>query len=76
MAAKAFVLIEAEPAKAKQIVNTLKQQDGIKSINAVTGPYDIIAVVEKETLAEIGELITSKIQAVPGISRTVTCLVI
>ncbi|AGG06730.1 MULTISPECIES: Lrp/AsnC ligand binding domain-containing protein [Dehalococcoides] len=74
MSAKAFVLIEAAPAQAKKIAASLRKVSGIHSIDAVTGPYDIIAVVEQDTLAEMGEFITSKIQAVEGITRTVTCL--
>ena len=50
------------------------QLKGVKSVNAVTGPYDIIAIVEGETLNEIGDLVTSKIHPIAGISRTVTCL--
>ena len=45
------------------------------SVDAVTGPYDAIAVVQGETLNEIGDLITAKIHPTRGVSRTVTCLV-
>jgi DNA-binding Lrp family transcriptional regulator len=48
----------------------------MKSVDTVTGPYDIIAVVEAETLNEIGDIITSKIHGIEGISRTVTCLAV
>jgi hypothetical protein len=40
----------------------------------VTGPYDIITILERETLNDIGDLVTGKIHPIPGISRTVTCL--
>jgi len=74
--AKAFVLIEVSVGKTKDVVNALQQLKGVKSVNMVTGPYDIIAVVERESLNEIGELVTSKIHPISGISRTVTCLTI
>jgi DNA-binding Lrp family transcriptional regulator len=74
MAAKAFVLIETVVGRNKEVVTALKQLPGIKSVDIVTGPYDIIAIVEGETLNDIGEVVTSKIHPVPGISRTVTCL--
>ena len=74
--AKAFVLIEVSVGKTKDVVNALQQLKGVKSVNMVTGPYDIIAVVEGESLNEIGELVTSKIHPISGISRTVTCLTI
>ncbi|MFH1639286.1 MAG: Lrp/AsnC ligand binding domain-containing protein [Chloroflexota bacterium] len=74
MTAKAFVLIETVVGKNKDVVNALKELPGIQSVNVVTGPYDIIAVVEGETLNDIGEVVTDKIHPVQGISRTVTCL--
>jgi len=75
-AAKAYVLIEVSVGRTKDVVNALQQLKGIKTVNAVTGPYDIIATVEGETLNEIGDLVTSKIHPIAGISRTVTCLTI
>jgi DNA-binding Lrp family transcriptional regulator len=76
MSAKAFVLVEVAVGKTKDVANALVQLKGVKSVNAVTGPYDIIAIVEGETLNEIGDLVTSKIHPIGGISRTVTCLAI
>ena len=74
MAAKAFVLIETVVGKNREVAVALKQLKGMKSVDVVTGPYDIIAVIEGETLTEIGDLVTGKIHPVTGISRTVTCL--
>ena len=76
MTAKAFVLIETAVGKNKDVVAILKQLEGVKSVNSVTGPYDIIAVVEGDNLNDIGDLITGKIHPTAGITRTVTCLVI
>ena len=76
MAAKAFILIETVTGSAKQVESTLQQLKGVKSADCVTGPYDVIAVVEGENLNEIGWLITDKIHPIAGISRTVTCLAI
>ena len=74
MSAKAFVLIETEVGKTSEVVTTLKQTEGVKTADAVTGPYDVIAVVEGERLDEIGNIVTEKIQRVPGVSRIITCL--
>ncbi len=76
MAAKAFVLIETVVGRNKEVVTALKQLDGMKSVDTVTGPYDVIATMEGETLNDIGDLVTDKIHPVAGISRTVTCLVL
>ena len=76
MATKAFVLIETVVGKVKVVVATLGQVEGVKSADPVTGPYDIIAVIEAENLNEMGEIVAEKIAAIAGISRTVTCLAI
>ena len=80
MAAKAFILIETEVGKNKEVMSALSKlqgkQEGVKSVDAVTGPYDIIAIVERETLNDVGDLVTGKIHPIAGISRTVTCLAI
>jgi len=74
MAAKAFILIETKVGKTKEVASALEQLEGVKSVDPVAGPYDIIAVIERESLTDIGDLVTSKIHPVPGISRTVTCV--
>jgi len=76
MAAKAFVLIETAVGRTKEVATTLKQLQGIQSVDLVTGPFDIITILEAEDLNEIGDLVTGKIHPIAGISRTVTCLAI
>ncbi|MBA7553251.1 hypothetical protein ES705_45841 [subsurface metagenome] len=68
---KAFILIETTPDKAKEVTTALKQLDEVKSVDAVTGPYDVIAILEAENMTNI---VTAKIKAIPGISRTVVCM--
>ena len=79
MTVKAFVLIqtEIEAAKTNDIVTALKEQgEEIKSVDAVTGPYDIIAVIEVETIDKIDTVLDDKIHSITGVQRTVTCLTI
>lgn len=76
MVGRAFVLIETEVGKTKEVVMALRNQGSkeMKSVDFVTGPYDIIAVVEHDDLNAIGSLVTEKIHRTSGIKRTVTCL--
>jgi DNA-binding Lrp family transcriptional regulator len=73
-AIKAFVLIETEVGRVREAVSALKQLEGVESADQVTGPYDVIAVLEGESLTAIGDLVTGKIKDMPGISRSATCL--
>jgi len=74
MAVKAYVLIEVAVGKAKEVVAALQKVEGVQSVAAVTGPYDVIAVIERPDVNAIGDLVTRNIHSVSGIARTVTCL--
>ena len=76
MATKAFILIETAVGKNNEVAAALRGLKGVKSADTVTGPYDIIAVIEGEALNDIGDLVTAKIHPTAGISRTVTCLAV
>jgi DNA-binding Lrp family transcriptional regulator len=75
MTAKAYVLIETQVGKTKEVVEAIRGLQEVILVDAVTGPYDAIAVVQGETLNDIGDLVTAKIHPTRGVSRTVTCLV-
>ncbi len=76
MATKAYVLIEVGVGKSKMVVEALRQVEGVKSADGVTGPYDIVAIVDAENSDIVGNIITEGIHSVPGVSRTVTCIVV
>ena len=74
MSMEAFILIETTAGKVKEVTTALEQLDEVKSVDAVTGPYDVIAMLEAEDSTAI-ELVAAKIKAISGISRTVVCIV-
>ena len=73
MAVTAFVLITTAVGRTREVLHGLKKIDGVKSVDAVMGPYDIIAVVEGDSLESIGKLITGQLHRVEGLERTTTC---
>ncbi len=73
MVAKAFVLITTSVGQTKGVLNKLKKLDGVKSVDVVMGPYDIIAEVEGDSIDSLGKLITEHLHKVEGIERTLTC---
>jgi len=74
MTTKAYILIETAVGKSRDVSSSLRSLPGIKTVDPVTGPYDIIAVVSAPDLNAVGDLVTSKIHVINGIVRTVTCL--
>jgi DNA-binding Lrp family transcriptional regulator len=75
---KAYVLIETAPGKTKAVRKELASisKGALANLDAVTGPYDFIAVVEGPTLDAIGRLVTDEIGAINGVTRTTTCVAI
>jgi DNA-binding Lrp family transcriptional regulator len=76
MAVTAYLLIQTEVGKAAHVVEAIRDLDGVVSADDVTGPWDVIVVTEADTLDELGKMVVSKIQAVDGITRTLTCPVV
>lgn len=74
MATRAYILIETAVGKTNDVSAALKEMDMMKSVDTVTGPWDIIAVAEADDLPSIGDLISDGMHGVPGIVKTVTCL--
>jgi DNA-binding Lrp family transcriptional regulator len=74
MATKAYILIETAVGKSREVVGALKASPGMQAVDAVTGPYDIIAVLEARDLNAVGSVVTGRVHTIGGILRTVTCL--
>ena len=72
----AYILIQTEVGKAPSVVAEIGAIDGVTVAHDVTGPYDVIVRAEARTVDELGKLVVAKIQAVPGITRTLTCPVV
>lgn len=73
---KAFVLIETTVGKTKDVVSSLHSVKGVTSVDVVTGPYDVICVVEADDLSSVGDAVTGSVHTIGGIVRTVTCLAV
>ena len=74
MPTKAYILIETAVGKSRNVASELRNLTGVETVDPVTGPYDIIAVVGAPDLNAVGDLVTSQIHTISGIVRTVTCL--
>ncbi len=60
----------------RQVIHGLQKIKDIKHFDAVTGPYDIIAVAEVPHETALGDLISDKIEKIKGIKETLTCHVL
>jgi DNA-binding Lrp family transcriptional regulator len=72
----AYILIQTEVGKAAQVAKDIIAITGVQQAQAVTGPYDVIVRAEARNLDELGQLVVARVQAVDGITRTLTCPVV
>jgi DNA-binding Lrp family transcriptional regulator len=73
---QAYILIQTEVGKAAGIAREIRTISGVAEAEDVTGPYDLIVRAEAKDVDELGKLVVAKVQAVPGITRTLTCPVV
>ena len=73
---QAYILIQTEVGKARDVATAIQALAGVVRVDAVTGPYDVVVLTEARSVDELGKLIVSNVQLVPGITRTLTCSVV
>ena len=72
----AYILIQTEVGKAAKVAKDILDITGVQQAQAVTGPYDVIVRAEARNIDELGKLVVARVQAVDGITRTLTCPVV
>ncbi len=76
MKVAAYVLIQTELGEAASVARAAAEVPGVITADDVTGPYDVVVKAEAANVDELGKLVVSRIQAVPGITRTLTCPIV
>lgn len=76
MPVKGYLLIRTNMGMTKQVVEAIRKLDGVVSADAVTGSWDAIAIVNGESVKDIGELIVGRVRKIDGIDKTLTCFVV
>ena len=76
MVVQAYILIQTEVGKAADVAREIADVNGVNMAEDVTGPYDVIVRAEARNVDELGKLVVAKVQAIDGITRTLTCPVV
>lgn len=72
MSARALVLVEAERASMLTLGGDLAAIAGVQEVFGVTGEWDFVALVDVDSHAKLGEVVTAGIQGLQGVARTQT----
>ena len=73
---RSYVLIQTETGRATDVTRAIRGVPGVISTETVTGPYDVVVLIEAEDVDALGGLVVTAIQSVEGIVRTLTCPVV
>ncbi len=73
---KAYVLINCEIGAEVFIISQLKEIDLFKEVRGTFGAYDVLVVVEADTVELLRETITWKIRKIEKIRSTLTLMAI
>ena len=74
MTTKAFILIETQVGRVKEVTAELRWLPGVVTCDVITGPFDVIALIESDDMASVADLVTGQVQGVHGVIRTITCV--
>ena len=72
---RAIVMISADPKQADRVSAELKRMTEVRSLSAVAGPYDMMALVEAETTAKMDASL-DRIGKAAGVARTVSSIIL
>jgi len=76
MSVEAYVFVECDHGKSRDVGNKIEKIAGVESAKTVTGPYDVIVLVAASNFKVLGDVVIKKIQAIQGVKRTLTNVII
>ena len=72
----ASILVQTDVGKAGQVAKAIMDIQEVRSADGVAGPYDVIARAEANNIDSLGKLVVARVQAIGGVTRTLTCPVV
>lgn len=68
----AIVLIHAEADRIPETAQAVADVDGVAEVYSCAGDIDLIAIVKVRDHARIAEVVTERINKIPGVLKTAT----
>lgn len=68
----AIVFIRAEVSRIPEVAEQVAALPGVTEVYSVTGDIDLIAIVRVRTADEVADVVTGRLNKVPGITSTQT----
>jgi len=76
MTVGAFILIQTDMGQVSAVAAQVRRLPGVSSVDAITGPYDVIARAEAETIDALASFVIRRLHPIDGVTRTLTCPIV
>jgi DNA-binding Lrp family transcriptional regulator len=71
-----FLLVATEVGRLEEVHRRLRAEPSVIEVEAVTGPYDLIAKLQAPHINEALDVVVHRIRRIPGIKGTETLVTI
>jgi DNA-binding Lrp family transcriptional regulator len=71
----AYILLNTGIGSEKQVLKALREVEGVEEVHKLWGVYDLIANIKADSLDELKEIITEKIEKIGNINSKLTMVV-
>lgn len=71
---KVYVLIQIVPGRVEAVMKALRRLSSVVTADSVTGPYDVVALIEVSEVRELSQLVAGAIGGIRGVTRTTTLI--
>ncbi|HEX3917394.1 MAG TPA: Lrp/AsnC family transcriptional regulator [Caulobacteraceae bacterium] len=71
----AYVMITVAPRQAPMVIAAARRMAGVRRLQSVSGPFDLIAVIAAASVADLDQLI-DQLGALEGVERTTSSIVL
>lgn len=73
---QAIVYVRTAPGKPLDILEKVKEMDGVKYAVVTTGRFDLIARVEADNIEALGNKVVDEIHSLSGVTYTETAPIV
>ncbi len=72
----AFVLVNAEIGSEEEVLNSLKDVEGVEEAYIVYGVYDIVAKIKADSMDKLKDVVTWRIRRLTKVRSSLTMIVV
>lgn len=70
------MFINTEPRRETEVLKRLRATKDVKEAHMLYGTYDVVAVVQKDTVERVNEIVHMRIRRIDGVQSATTMVII